>query len=105
MEIALTTRIGIGLSVVWMLGATIGLTVADVRVARFLRYSAFEMCDYVNYHLCHCNNCWRDVMAVARFVDQPVINFALIALVPIVLAWLAACGAVIAHHAMTCSSR
>jgi hypothetical protein len=83
-----------------MLGATIGLTFADLRVARFLRYSAFEVCDYINYHLCHCGNCWRGVMAVATFVDQPVINFALIALVPVVLARLAAHGAVSAHHAV-----
>ena len=82
-----------------MAGAIIGQAYGDVRIARFLRYSAFEVCDYINYHLCHCGNCWQNLMKVAAFVDQPLINFALIALAPIALGWLCAYVALRISHA------
>jgi hypothetical protein len=83
-------RFGVGLTVVWIVSTIIALTIADFRVARFLRYSAFEVCDYVNYHVCYCGNCWRGMMNAATVVDGPVINFTLIVVVPIGLAWLCA---------------
>ena len=86
------------LSGAWIVAATIGLAFADLRIARFLRYSAFEVCDYINYHVCHCGNCWRDLMVVAAFVDRPVINFALIALAPVGFAWICACVAARAYQ-------
>jgi len=98
MQIALVTRIAVLVSVGWIVAATIGRTFADLRVARFLRYSAFEVCDYVNYHLCHCGNCWRDLMAVAAFVDRPAIDFLIIALIPVAVAWAGAYAAVRAYR-------
>jgi hypothetical protein len=83
-----------GMSAAWMAGAMIAVTFADVRIAQLLRYAAFEVCDYVNHHLCHCGNCWRELMDVASFVDQPAINLLLIVLAPIVVAWSAAWAAV-----------
>jgi hypothetical protein len=76
-------RIGLIASAAWMVGMVILVTFADIRVARFLRYSAFEVCDYINYRLCHCANCWRNVMNFASFVDHPLINLALIVVAPL----------------------
>lgn len=98
MRNALWKRLGLLLSGGWIIVASIVLTSADLRIARFLRYSAFEVCDYVNYYLCHCGNCWRDLMAVAAFVDRPLVNFALIALTPVLLAWICTIVAVRAYH-------
>jgi hypothetical protein len=75
---------------VWIVGALSSLAFLDIRVARFLRYSAFEVCDYMNYHVCRCGDCWRDLMNVATFVDHPLTNAALIALAPVMLLWSAA---------------
>jgi hypothetical protein len=72
---------------IWIVGALSSLAFADIRVARFLRYSAFEVCDYVNYHVCRCGDCWRDLMNVATFVDHPLTNAALITLAPVTLLW------------------
>ena len=98
MRIDRWARLSMLLSGAWIVAATIGLTFADLRIARFLRYSAFEVCDYINYHLCHCGNCWRDLMVVAAFVDRPVINFALIALAPVIFARVCACFAARAYQ-------
>lgn len=86
-------RIGIGMSAAWIIGAAIAVTYADIRVARFVRYVAFELCDYVNRHVCHCGNCWRELMDFALFVDQAATNLALIALIPIAVAWPSAYAA------------
>jgi hypothetical protein len=75
----------IAVSGVWIVGALSSLAFADIRIARFLRYSAFEVCDYINYHVCRCGNCWRDLMNVATFVDHPLTNAALITLAPVAL--------------------
>ena len=75
---------------VWIVGALSSLVFADIRVARFLRYSAFEVCDYINYHICRCGDCWRDLMNMATFVDHPLTNAALITLVPVALLWFVA---------------
>ena len=87
MRIGGRARIGLIVSAAWVVGMVTSVTLADIRVARFLRYSAFEVCDYINYRLCHCGNCWRIVMNFASFVDHPLINLALIVVAPIVLAW------------------
>src|SRR5215470_13162211 len=79
---------------VWIVGALSSLVFADIRVARFLRYSAFEVCDYINYHVCHCGNCWRDLMKAADIVDHPLINLALISLVPTPFLWLGTCATI-----------
>ena len=93
MHIAGSVRIGmIVASCIWIVGVLISLAFADIRVARFLRYSAFEVCDYINYHVCRCGDCWRDLMSVAALVDHPLINAALISLIPVALMWLAACS-------------
>ena len=78
-------RIGIGISSLWIAASAIALASADLRVARLLRYAAFELCDYANHHLCRCGNCWQDVMALAAFADHPLANFGLVALAPMVL--------------------
>ena len=91
-------RFGMLASGAWLVGAIIGQAYGDVRIARFLRYSAFEVCDYINYHLCHCGNCWQNLMNVAAFVDHPFINLALIAAAPIVLAWSCAYAALRISH-------
>jgi hypothetical protein len=90
MHISGRGSIGLIVSAAWITGTVIWLTFADMRIARFLRYSAFEVCDYINYHMCHCGNCWRDLIKAAEFVDHPLINLALISLMPIVLVWLGA---------------
>jgi hypothetical protein len=100
MRIARWARIGMAISAAWIGCALTALTYADIRVARFLRYAAFEVCDYVNHYVCHCGNCWRDVMNVAAFVDQPLMNLALIALAPIVFAWLCAYAALRNSHSI-----
>ena len=95
MNVARHTQIAmIIVSGVWIVGVLTSLAFADIRVARFLRYSAFEVCDYINYHVCRCGDCWRDLMNVAWFVDHPLINAALISLAPVALIWLAACSTV-----------
>jgi hypothetical protein len=88
MHIAGWRSIGLIVSAAWIVGTLIGLAITDIRIAKLLRYSAFEVCDYVNYHLCYCGNCWRNLMKAAEFVDYPVVNFVLISLTPVVLAWL-----------------
>jgi hypothetical protein len=87
-------RIGIGISAAWVAGAVIAAMFGDIRIARLLRYSAFEVCDYVNHHLCDCGNCWRQLMDFASLVDDALMNVALIALAPIAVAWAGACAAV-----------
>jgi CO dehydrogenase/acetyl-CoA synthase alpha subunit len=80
-------RIGLGISAAWIASAAIAVAYADIRVARFLRYAAFELCDYVNRYVCRCGNCWRELMDVAAVVDEPLINFSLMALAPSAVAW------------------
>ena len=104
MRVPRWVRIGMGMSAAWIASAAMAVTYADIRVARLLRYAAFEVCDYVNRHLCNCGNCWRELMDFASFVDQPVINFALIALAPIGVAWACVCAAVGMYHAVGGSS-
>ena len=87
MQIAGRRSIGLIVSAAWIVGTVI-LVFADIRVAKLLRYSAFEVCDYINYHFCYCGNCWRNLMKAAEFVDYPVVNFVLLSLTPIVLVWL-----------------
>jgi hypothetical protein len=87
-----------GMSAVWIAGAAIAVTYADVRIARLIRYAAFEACDFANHRLCRCGNCWRELMDFASFVDQSVINLALIALAPIAVAWAGACALVAIFH-------
>ena len=84
----ITRKISLIVSAAWIGATMILLTFADMRVARFLRYSSFEVCDYINYHVCRCGNCWRDLMKAADIVDHPLINLALISLVPIPFLWL-----------------
>jgi hypothetical protein len=50
-------RIGLGMSAAWIAGAAIAVTYADLRIARLVRYAAFEVCDYVNHHLWNWGNC------------------------------------------------
>jgi hypothetical protein len=90
MHVARWTRIGMLISGAWIVGATTCLAYADIRAGRFLRNSAFEVCDYVNYHVRHYASCWRDLMKVAAFVDHPWANVAVISLAPILLVWLGA---------------
>jgi hypothetical protein len=91
MDIARRTQIAmIVVSGAWIVGVLTSLAFADIRVARFLRYAAFETCDYINYHVWRCDDCWRDLMNVAWFVDHPLINAALISLAPVALIWSAA---------------
>ena len=93
-DIALRAQMALlGISGVWIVGVLSSLAFADIRIARFLRYSAFEVCDYINHYLCRCGDCWRDLMKVATFVDHPLTNAALISLAPIPLMWFAACSA------------
>jgi hypothetical protein len=90
MHIARWVRIGLAISSAWIVGALVADAYGDIRVARLLRYAAFEVCDYINHYVCHCGNCWQRLMNFASFVDEPVMNLALVALGPIVLAWLCA---------------
>lgn len=71
-----------------MVGAAIFLRYADIRAAKFLRNSAFEICDYVNHHLGHYGNCWHDVMNVAAYVDDGWTDIAMVSLAPILFGWL-----------------
>ncbi len=87
-------RIGMGMSAAWIAGVAIAVALADIRIARLLRYAAFEVCDYVNHQLSLWGNCWRELMDFASLVDQPIINLALIALVPIAVSWVGACAVV-----------
>jgi hypothetical protein len=61
---------------------------ADIRAGTFVRNSAFEVCDYVNYHLRDYASCWRDLMQVAAFLDHAWTSVAAIVVAPVVLAWL-----------------
>jgi hypothetical protein len=90
MDIARRAQVAmIVISGAWIVGALSSLAFADIRVARFLRYSAFEVCDYINYHVCRCGDCWGDLMNVATLVDHPLTNAALITLAPLALLWSA----------------
>ena len=93
MDVARRTQIAmIVVSGAWIVGVLASLAFADIRVARFIRYAAFEVCDYINYRMWRCGDCWRDLMNVAWFVDYPLVNAALISLAPVALIWSAACS-------------
>lgn len=104
MRVARWVRIGMGMSAAWIAGVAIAVVYADARIARLLRYAAFEVCNYVNRHLSLWENCWRELMDFASFVDQPVINIGLIAIVPIAMAWACVCAAVVIYRAVGSSS-
>jgi hypothetical protein len=76
-------------SAAWIAGAALYVTYADIRLAEFLRNSAFEVCDYVSYRLQY-GNCWHDLMKAAAFLDRPWANLALVALAPLPMIWLTA---------------
>jgi hypothetical protein len=84
------TIFALAVSAAWIAGAAIAVRYADLRAAKFLRNGAFEVCDYVGYRLFAWPDCWRDLMAAASALDTVFADLALLALAPVVLAWLAA---------------
>jgi hypothetical protein len=97
-------RVATAVSALWIAASTIALMCIDLRIARLLRYAAFEACDYINHYLCRCANCWHDVMAMATFADHTWANFALIAFAPIVLLWVCAAAVLGVGRVITASS-
>jgi hypothetical protein len=83
-------RIGVVLSLAWLIGATAWQLYAGFRISRTLTNGAFEICDYVNYRLMEYNDCWQDLTRAAAFLDGSWSNLALISLAPILFGWLAA---------------
>jgi hypothetical protein len=88
MRIARCTRVGMLLSGAWGVGVATSLVYADLRAGSFLRNSAFEVCDYVNYHLHDYGSCWRHLMKVADVVDHSWVGLAVLSLAPVLFAWL-----------------
>ncbi len=88
MDIGGRRRNELFISAAWIAAAVTSLIFADFRVARLLRYSAFEVCDYVNHYVCHCGNCWSHLMKTAEIIDHALINLALTLLSPVALVWL-----------------
>jgi hypothetical protein len=82
--------VGFAVGVGWIVGATTFVRHADIRVARFLKDSTFEVCDYVSHRLVAYAECWRDLMTLASYLDNVWADLALLALAPVLLLWLAA---------------
>ncbi|MBI4273070.1 MAG: hypothetical protein HY659_00020 [Rhizobiales bacterium] len=82
--------VGIAIAAGWIAGAILYLQHADIRAAKFLRNSSFEICDYVNYHLALYSGCWHDLMKIAASLDNAFANLAILSLAPVLLLWLAA---------------
>jgi hypothetical protein len=81
--------VAVVLAAAWLALAAPLALVADLRAAKFLRNGAFEICDYVTSRVPAYAGCWHDLMRLAAALDNPWANLALVALAPLLLAWLA----------------
>lgn len=79
--------IGAVVSGAWIVAAATSVSYANIRAGALLRNSAFEVCDFVGYHLRDYPSCWRDLMKMAAVLDHPWANQAAISLGPVLLAW------------------
>jgi len=82
--------VGLGVGVGWFVVVTAYIRYADIRAAKSLKDSAFEVCDYVSYRLVEYPDCWRDLITLASYLDNAWVNLVLFALAPALLLWLAA---------------
>ena len=77
----------------WFVAVAAYVRYADIRAAKLLKDSAFEVCDYVGHRLVGYADCWRDLMTLASYLDNDWADVALLALAPALLLWLAVAAA------------
>ncbi len=82
--------VGLAVGVGWFVVVAAHIRYADIRAAKLLKDSAFEVCDYVSHRLVDYADCWRDLTTLASNLDNAWANFTLLALAPALLLWLAA---------------
>ncbi len=83
-------RVGIVLSVAWMLGAGYYQRTADIERAANVASAAYDVCDFANSHLGDKRDCsLESKQSFDLQLEGSWGNVAIISFVPIPLAWLA----------------